>query len=212
VLCFGAAVSAPLPYLTQSLMQLSRSGQGQIAAHFVKQPVLFQRSLVLHAGTGGLALLLTPVLLSGRVRRRAAKLHRVAGRVGGLAVMVAALSGIVTAQVSYAGWVGRIGFTLLGVRWCQSIVMGVRAARAGQLEQHRRWAIRTAACTVSAVTLRLQLGVMIALQIPQSQGAANAAFDKVYWITAFSSWVPNVIAAEWWLHRRHRIHAVRCSP
>jgi hypothetical protein len=39
------------------------------------------------------------------------------------------------------------------------------------------------------------------VQMPQSDAAVAAAFDRVYWVTAVTSWVPNVLAMEWWLRR-----------
>jgi hypothetical protein len=54
--------------------------------------------------------------------------------------------------------------------------------------------IRTAALTLGAVTLRLQL--------PLATVAMGLPFEDAYPVIAWSSWVPNALVAEWLL-RRH---------
>ncbi|MDT0350379.1 hypothetical protein [Pseudonocardia charpentierae] len=58
---------APLRYFLNSLPDLAATGE-EIAGHFVVRPAWTQTALLLHAGGGGLALLLSPVQLSARVR------------------------------------------------------------------------------------------------------------------------------------------------
>jgi hypothetical protein len=43
---------------------------------------------------------------------------------------------------------------------------------------------------------------MIGLQRPVGKAEFNVAFDRFYWVTAFSSWIPTVIVMELWLRGR----------
>jgi uncharacterized membrane protein len=203
VTCVAIALIAPMPYLTQSLEDLSEGGVG-LAQHYVDQPGAIRLALIVHASFAGLALLLTPIQSSSRIRRRWVRIHRVSGRVSFVAIVVAALSGLVIAQVSYAGAQGTVGFMLLAMVWLVSAVRAVTNARNGDLGAHRRWAVRTMAMSYAAVTLRLWLILFIAIQRPTSSASAQAAFDNAYPFVPFLSWVPNLIVAEWLVRRpRH---------
>ena len=50
--------------------------------------------------------------------------------------------------------------------------------------------MRSYALTFAAATLRLQLGLLIALGL---------SFEQAYLIVPWSSWIINLIIVEWWL-------------
>jgi uncharacterized membrane protein len=201
--CVGIAVAAPFPYLTQTLDRLAEGGTG-IAAHYAGQSRFIRHALLVHVSSGGLALLLTPLQWSARFRRRWLAAHRIVGRITAVAIMVGSVSGLIIAQVSYAGLVGAIGFSALALLWAASCSQMVRHARAKQLDLHRRWAIRTTALTFAGVTLRALVGIGIAFQQPATEVATQAAFDRVYVVMPFLCWVPNLLLAEWILRRAPR--------
>ncbi|MBI5231024.1 MAG: DUF2306 domain-containing protein [Coriobacteriales bacterium] len=201
--CVGIALAAPFPYLTQPLDRLAEGGKG-IAVHYAGQSLFMRQALLVHASSAGVALLLTPLQWSARFRRRWLAGHRVVGRITAVAIAVGAASGLIIAQVSYAGLVGTVGFSALALAWAASCTQMVRHARAKQLEQHRRWAIRTTALTFAGVTLRALVGIGIAFQQPATAVASQAAFDRVYVVMPFLCWVPNLLVAEWILRRAPR--------
>ena len=201
--CVAIAVFAPLPYLTRSWADLAEAGVG-LAAHYAAQPAAIRWSLIVHATAGGLALLLTPVMASARLRRRRPIWHGHCGRVLLASILVAAAFGLVIAQVSYAGMVGTIGFSMLAVLWAASAASAVRAAVRHDRAAHRAWTMRTLALTYSAVTLRLWVGILVVAQRPATDAAAELAFDRAYPVVPFLCWVPNLLIAEWVL--RHRAH------
>lgn len=201
--CLAVAVIAPLPYLTTSLPDLAKAGSG-LAKHYAGQSAWIRAALIVHASSGGLALLLVPVQTLAAVRRRWPLAHRMAGRVAVGLMLVASVSGLIIAQVSYARWSGRIGFSALALAWGWSAVRTVKTAQAGNLRAHREWATRCLAVIYAAVTLRLWLLVMIGVQRPIDDTAAQVAFDRVYPIVPFLSWIPNVLVAEWVIRRRRR--------
>jgi len=195
VTSLAIAVIAPLPYLTTGLGDMAREGQ-EIAGNYVDRPGWLQVAFYVHVCLGGLAMLTAPVQLSSRVRRRAPRLHRVAGRVGIASILVAAIAGAVLSPYSVADGVGFAGFGLLAVAWFTCALASYRTIRRGDVAAHRRWAIRTFALTYAAVTLRLWLGVMIGVQAGIMGIDGDLAFDRAYHIVPFLAWVPNLILAE----------------
>ncbi len=195
------AVFAPLPYLSSSLSALAAQGDsGALAANYVDRPSAIQAAFYLHVVFGGLALLLSPLQFSARLRERARRWHRVIGRVALSSIVVAGLAGVVLSTTNLAGPVGTAGFGLLGVLWVGFAVTAFRAIRGGDVTAHRRWMVRAFALTYAAVTLRLWLGVLIATQA--SAGVdPQLAFDRAYAVVPFLCWAPNLLVAELYLWR-----------
>jgi uncharacterized membrane protein len=195
------AIVAPLPYLTTSLADLALD-DNDIAVNYAARPGWVQAAFYLHVTLGGLAMLIAPLQLSSRVRARRPKVHRIAGRVGLVAIGVAGLAGLVLAPFNSAGAVGVAGFGLLAVAWLASAAMSYRTIRRGDVRAHRRWALRTFTLTYAAVTLRLWLGVLIPLQMAVGGIDADLAFDRAYQLVPFLCWVPNLALVEMHLNRR----------
>jgi uncharacterized membrane protein len=79
-----------------------------------------------------------------QIRERAITLHRWNGRVFMLAGVVAALTGLYMNWVRHAnsGPVNSYGVSLNGVLILLCVAMAWRAVRAGDIDRHRRWALR----------------------------------------------------------------------
>jgi len=197
------AVFAPLRYLLNSVPDLAATGE-EVATHYAAQPRWAQTALVLHAGAGGLALLLSPVQLSARVRARAPRLHRGVGRTALAAIAVAGTAGLVLAPVSLAGAIGTAGFGTLALTWLTCAALGFRSILRGDVAAHRRWMIRTFALTYAGVTLRLWLMVLIPL--------LDGDFLRAYVFTPFLCWVPNLVVAELLLRRDASRSAASGAP
>jgi uncharacterized membrane protein len=197
-------IAVPLPWLLLGIDRMAEADYG-LAVHYRAQPGWIRLVLVVHAATSGLALTLVPVQFSARLRGRHPRWHRLGGRVSLAAIVAGSTTGIIVAQVSYAGVSGAIGFSCLAVLWLASTWRSAAFARARRFEMHRRWAIRSAALSFAGVTLRLWLPVLVALQRPVDSLAAEAAFDSAYQLVPFLSWVPNLLVAEW-LIRRGQTH------
>ncbi|MBO4204892.1 DUF2306 domain-containing protein [Micromonospora echinofusca] len=198
----AVAVFAVLPYLTSSL-DAQAAADNTVAANYATRPAWAQVAFYLHVVFGGLALALSPVQFAATLRRRVPRLHRVAGRVAVVAMVLAGAAGTVLAPMSLAGPVGTAGFGLLGVLWVVFAVAAYRSARQGRMRTHRRWAVRAFALTYAAVTLRLWLGVLIPLLISLGGVPEQDAFLRAYVLVPFLSWVPNLLLAEYLLRRRH---------
>lgn len=152
-------------------------------------------ALQVHVATAAVPLLLWPVQTVRALRRRHPVVHRRVGRAYVVGVLVAGASGAVAALGTTAGPVAGAGFLLLGLAWIGCTAEALLRVRAGDVEGHRRWMVRSVALTLSAVTLRLYLG---------AAGALGAGFDDVYPAVAWLCWVPNLLVAQWWLARHPR--------
>ena len=186
------AAFAPLPYLLNSMSDLAANG-GEIAVNYAPRPGWVHVAFSTHIVFGGLALLLSPVQLSSRVRARVPRLHRVTGRVVLVAIALAGTAGFLLSWVNVAGPVGTAGFGTLAVLWVSFAALGLRAILRGDVTTHRRWMLRTFALTYAAVTLRLWLFALIPVL---------GDFGSAYALVPFLCWVPNLLVVEWLLRRQ----------
>ena len=151
---------------------------------------LFARPwLAVHAGGAATALLVGGFQFLPALRRRR-PIHRWMGRVYATGCIVGGLAGLRLAFGSTAGTFAGVGFGLLALCWLYATTQAWRFAREGRLEEHRRWMIRSFAMTFAAVTLRLYLPI-----------APMLGYDFMvgYRLTAWVSWIPNLIAVELWM-------------
>jgi Predicted membrane protein (DUF2306) len=141
-----------------------------------------------HFYFAGLALALAPLQLSGALRRRWPRLHRLAGWLYTLCVVIGGLGALALAPRAQGGWASGSGFLLLALLWLGFTVAGVACAVRGDYVRHRAWLCRSVALTTSAVTLRLMLGVGL--------GVLHLPFLKVYITAAWASWLFNLAVCE----------------
>lgn len=175
-----------------------------IAGNYAGAPAAVQGALYVHILTGSLALLLGPAQFSRRLRIRAPRLHRGTGRAYFAVVGVAALCALVMAPWNLAGMVGFFGFGTLAVLWLWTGARALAAIRNRDFAGHQAWMIRNYALSFAAPTLRLWIGVLIAVQIIASGGSLDpdAAFTNAYAAVPFLCWLPNLVVAEWLVRRR----------
>lgn len=156
-----------------------------------------------HFFGAGLALLLAPVQLWGWLRRRAPRLHRLAGWLYAAAVLIGGSAGLALAPKAHGGWASGAGFALLAPIWLLSTGLGIAYAVRGELERHRRWMWRSIALTFAAVSLRLILGIGL--------GVLHLRFLPVYIFAAWACWGVNLAICELLLRvqvwRRSRVPA-----
>lgn len=154
------------------------------------------RPLRLHIAGGIGALLAGPWQFSRRLRERALNLHRWLGRFYLLEVGLGSLAGLWMAVVSLEGLPTHFGFGILAVLWFFTGLQAYRKVRQGDIEAHRQWMIRNFALTLAAVTLRIELPLMLAV--------LHWPFHVSYIIVSWLCWVPNVLVAEWMVRREGR--------
>ncbi len=126
----------------------------------------------------------------GGARRR---WHRWTGRVYALACLGAAPAGLILAFGASTGPFSTAGFGSLAIVWFTCTALGWMTARRRQFAAHRAWMIRGYALTFAAVTLRLDIVVIL---------LAHLDFVIAYRTISFLCWVPNLALAELYVRRR----------
>lgn len=152
-----------------------------------------------HFFCAGLALLLTPLQLSGSVRRRMPRLHRLGGWLAASGILIAAIAALSMARHTQGGTASGAALATLAVVWLFCMGKGIGHIVRGDVAGHRRWMCRTAALTFAAVTLRLILVVGMALHLPPL---------PVYVFATWACWPINLTVCEAMLRRA----AVRPRP
>jgi uncharacterized membrane protein len=160
---------------------------------FARQYAISGWDVPIHFFAAGLALLLAPVQLSRRLRRRLPRLHRLGGWTYAAAVLLGALSGLSLAANAQGGLASGSGFAALALLWLGVTARGIAHAVAGRHDLHRRWMWRSVALTFSAVTLRLILGL--------GAGLLQLPFLPVYIAAAWLCWLVNLAVCEALLRR-----------
>jgi uncharacterized membrane protein len=150
--------------------------------------------LRLHIAGGMGALLLGPWQFSEKLRARALNVHRWMGRFYLLEVGLGSIAGFAMACVSSEGLPTHLGFGILAVLWFATGLEAYRSVRRGDIQAHREWMIRNFALTLAAVTLRIELPVMLAL--------LHWPFRVSYITVSWLCWVPNILIAEWMVRSR----------
>ena len=145
-----------------------------------------------HVVFAAVALATMPLQLFPALRRRA-RVHRWIGRTYAVSAVVGGTFGTLAALTTDNGAIAGAGFLTLGVLWVWTTVAAVTAARGRRLEEHRRWALCSAALAFAGVTLRLELGLGIPL--------TGSGFAHAYPVVAWLCWVPNLALAWWWGRR-----------
>jgi uncharacterized membrane protein YozB (DUF420 family) len=134
------------------------------------------------------------LLLSRGLLRRAPRLHRWAGRVVGVVVLVALVpSGLVLATTARGGPAGVVGFVATGVFTFVAMALAIRAARRRDIVGHRRAIAHVVGQMSVAVTSRALL-VALGLLADTDAGAALAELDPEL-AYAVALWVPVVGSA-----------------
>ena len=103
-------------------------------------------------------------------------------------LVIGAPTGLYMAFFANGGAYASFGFIIMSILWFYTTWMGLITIIKKQILQHQQWMIRSYAVTFSAVTLRLW--------VPFLSIACNWEHEEVVVITAWISWLFNLIAAE----------------
>lgn len=190
-LSIGVALVAPVPWLFGLVADMSPRPPllDHLLARFTAAPLIF----LLHVVGGAVALLTGPWQLMPRLRARRSRLHRATGYLYVSAVAVAGVAGLIMAATAWGGPAAQLGFTTLAIAWMATTGVGLQRILAGDRAGHRVWITRSFALAFAAVSLRMQAPLLAAFGVPDS---------VAYPLVAWSSWVPNLVAAQLFLARR----------
>ena len=159
-----------------------------LAASFLARPW----GIYPHALFGSLALGLGALQFNRWLLLRHRPIHRALGTVYVISAVFVGLAGLYMSIYSFGGPVTHLGFGALGLLLLWATVRAYAAARAREIAVHRRWMLRSYALIFAAVTLRIELPLLI---------MAFGDFTPAYQVVAWLSWVPNILWAEWYVRR-----------
>lgn len=151
--------------------------------------------LFIHIAFGVVALVIGPFTLFEKFREKNIHRHRMIGKIYIIGVLLSGVSGLYLAFQATGGLVSKIGFGFLSLFWLLSVFQGLVKIKNKKIHDHQKWMIRNYALTFAAVTLRMWLFLFTLLF-----GFEN--FKLCYAIIAWLCWVPNLIVAEWFIHRK----------
>ena len=156
----------------------------------------------LHIGLGVFYLVGAPVQLSRRFRERHWNVHR---RLGRVLVATAMVSGVTAVLFGIRHAVGGpaegLATVVFGGWFLVAITLAFRAIRRGDVVSHRRWMIRAFMMGLAVGTIRIWIGIFLALGLMDFPGR----FAVGFWL-AFPI---HVAVGEWWLATRP--HSVTTS-
>ncbi|MCB8945921.1 MAG: DUF2306 domain-containing protein [Ardenticatenaceae bacterium] len=157
--------------------------------------IAHRTALMTHILGGSLALLIGPFqFLPAMRRKRSLGWHRWLGRLYLVGILVGGLAGLYMATFSHGGLITHIGFGMLALLWLITGTMAYLRIRVRDIKAHERWMKRSFALTFAAVTLRIWL--------PLLAFALGLEFTRAYQMSAWLAWVPNLLVAEWLIHRQ----------
>jgi uncharacterized membrane protein len=150
-----------------------------------------------HVLFGAIALALGPFQFRRTILTRRRAVHRNLGKVYAVAAFLTGAAGLYMALYSFGGAVTHFGFGVLGALTMAATAIAYVRIRNLDVSYHREWMIRSFALIFAAVTLRLELPLLIV--------AFRGDFAPAYAIIAWLCWVPNILWAEWYVrHSRGR--------
>jgi hypothetical protein len=133
------------------------------------QEELWSLALQVHVVAAAASLPACLLLSSLTVVRRAPRLHRWLGRLtGGVVLLALVPSGLYLSLFAKGGLASTLGFILSGAIVAAAMVLGIRAARARRVAEHRRWVWHVLAQLSVAVTSRAMLFAFDALAVDET--------------------------------------------
>jgi uncharacterized membrane protein len=198
VLLLGALVAAgnALLFTAVPVFDADYGTTGSEYSTAVQKARMFEIAAIGYTHTlgGMIAMLIGPFQFLPVVRRRWPAVHRWLGRVYLGCVAASGVAGLYLSPGSYAANTFGIAFIALALAWLYTGTNAYVTIRRGEVAAHKRWMIRNYALTYAAVTLRLEMPLLIVL------GGLTpiVALNIVGWLC----WVPNLLIVEAWFRRK----------
>lgn len=156
----------------------------------------------LHIVPGLVYLLGAPFQLSARFRRGHLTLHRRMGRVliavGAFSVVLALFIGI---SHPFGGWVEGTATVVFGLWFLTCLGLALAAVRRRNIANHRRWMIRAFAVGIGIATIRVWVGIFLALHHALTSAPPNGPQASTFGLAFWLGFAVNVAVGEWWLRR-----------
>ncbi|MES2543826.1 MAG: DUF2306 domain-containing protein [Bacteroidota bacterium] len=159
----------------------------------IKQDVIvythYKIAFFTHVYTSVFLMVFGAIQFSSYVKKKHIKLHRISGRLYvGVLLLLSGPSGLVMSYYANGGLISQISFVLLSVFWITFTFLSFYFILKRNIVNHQKFAIRSFALTLSAISLRLFKYLVVFFFQPLPMDA--------YRIAAFSGWTFNLLVAE----------------
>lgn len=158
---------------------------------------LWEAAFYTHVFSSVLALAAGLTQFSNNVLKNHRQLHRIIGWIYAVDILVINFpAAMIMAYYANGLLPSKIAFTILDCLWFWFTLKAVIAARRRDINEHKRFMIRSYALTFSAITLRSWKIIL-----------ANAFHPdplSLYMIDAWMGFVPNLLIAEWLIWKANR--------
>lgn len=155
-----------------------------------------------HFLAGAVVIIAGALQFNSRIRTGHPDWHRWLGRLYVVGILIGGVAGFYMALHSTGGIVTHFGFGFLALAWIGTTLVAYLQIRAGNVQDHRAWMIRSYALTLAAVTLRIYIPLFL---------MAGISFDEAYPVISWLCWVPNILVAEWLFIARPGFTSVRAN-
>lgn len=156
-----------------------------------------------HVLFGSVAVGLGALQFNRWILTRYRALHRALGTIYVASSVIVGIAGLYMSFYAFGGVVTHLGFGGLAVLLLATTARAYTAARARTIALHRQWMLRSYALLFGAVTLRIELPLLI---------MAFGEFTPAYQVVSWLSWVPNILWAEWYIRRTVRMTLPVAAP
>lgn len=159
----------------------------------IKQEVIvfdhYKIAFFTHVYTSIFLMIFGAIQFSNYIQKKYVKLHRISGRFYvGILLLLSGPSGLIMSYYANGGLVAQISFLLLSSFWMLFTFLSFYFVLKRQLIKHQKFAIRSFALTLSAISLRLFKYLLVLFFEPYPMDA--------YRIAAWSGWTFNLLLAE----------------
>lgn len=152
----------------------------------IRNSIIFRVSFITHIFSASVALFLSAIQIQPWIRTKFIKFHNKTGNLYTFLVLfLAAPSGLVLAWYSEP----RVCFSILAISWWVFTYLGYKAIKSNKITIHKHWMFRGFSLIVSAILLRLYLGIYTAAN---EEPLSEFGYQLISWL----SWVPNLILVE----------------
>lgn len=159
----------------------------------IKQEVIvlshYKIAFFTHVYTSIFLMIFGALQFSNYIKKKYIKLHRISGRFYvGILLLLSGPSGLVMSYYANGGLLAQVSFLLLSTFWILFTFLSFYFILKKQIIKHQKFAIRSFALTLSAISLRLFKYLLVFFFEPLPMDA--------YRIAAFSGWTFNLLVAE----------------
>ncbi len=159
----------------------------------IKQEVIvlnhYKIAFFTHVYTSIFLMIFGALQFSNYIQKKHVKLHRISGSFYvGILLLLSGPSGLVMSYYANGGLVAQVSFLLLSTFWILFTFLSFYFILKKQVIKHQKFAIRSFALTLSAISLRLFKYLLVFFFEPLPMDA--------YRIAAWSSWTFNLLVAE----------------